>query len=331
MRQSPTLKKIAENLNLSISTVSRALKDHPDISSDTKTKVLALAELLDYDPNPYAVNLRTRNSNEFAVIVPSLSNFFYHSFIRSIEEDARRYGYSVIIYGSSNDPAIELEILKSCKHKRVSGIFIAITADTNDVDQFIKLDAQGVPVIFFDKVPSYESCNKICVGDAHASSLAAEAILAKKTKHVLGLFGNKNMSITQARLKNFTEVLMKDDPNINLIIEFATSSEEAENIVLKELNSNKKEFVVFCMSDEILVGAMKAIQRKGLKTPEDLGVISISDGMIPQLYYPEITYAETSGFKLGKLAFGRMMKCISGSPFVQTIIDQSILVSGGSL
>jgi LacI family transcriptional regulator len=85
------------------------------------------------------------------------------------------------------------------------------------------------------------------------------------------------------------------------------------------------------MTGEILIGAMKAILRIGLKTPADLGVIAISDGMIRKTFYPEITYAETSGFKLGKLAFGRMMKCIAGSSFVQAIIDESILVVGGSL
>lgn len=331
MRQSPTLKRIAEKLNLSISTVSRALKDHPDISEETKKKVIELAELLEYDPNPYAINLRTHNSREFAIIVPSLSNFFYHSFISSVEEDARRYGYSVIIYGSSNDPAIELEILKSCKHKRVSGVFVAITADTVDIDPFLKLDEHGTPIIFFDKVPAYESCNKICVGDVHASTLAAEAILQKKSKHVLGIFGDQNMSITQIRLKNFKEVLLTNNPNIQLDIKHAKSSEESESIAMAELNSDKTDRVIFCMSDEILIGAMKAIQRKELKTPADIGVIGISNGMIPQLYFPEITYAETSGFKLGKLAFGRMMKCIAGSPFVQTMVDQSILIAGGSL
>lgn len=332
MSQNPTLKKIAEKLNLSISTVSRALKDHPDISAETKRKVNELAELIEYDPNPYAVNLRTHNSKEFAVVVPSLSNFFYHSFISSIEEDARLYGYSVIIYRSSNDPKIELEILKNCRHKRVSGIFIAITSETKEIEPFLKLDTQGIPVIFFDKVPDYESCNKICVGDAHAATLAASEILKKETKHVFGIFGDKNMSITQVRLQKFSEVLLNANSDINLETVHATSSDEAETMTLKALaDYKKKDFVVFCMSDETLAGAMKAIQRKGLKTPEEIGVIAISDGMIPQLFYPEITYAETSGFKLGKLAFNRMMKCIAGSSFAQTIIDQSILIEGGSL
>ncbi|NII82140.1 LacI family DNA-binding transcriptional regulator [Pedobacter riviphilus] len=332
MRLNPTLKKIAEKLNVSISTVSRALKDHPDISPETKRKVNELAKLIEYDPNPYAVNLRTHSSKEFAIVVPSLSNYFYHSFISSIEEDARIYGYSVIIYRSSNDPAIELEILKSCRHKRVSGIFIAITAQTKDMEPFLKLDVQGIPVIFFDKVPNYESCNKICVGDAHAAELAAGEILKKGKKNIMAIFGDRNMSITKTRLERFTACIYDRDPDISLEIIHASSSEETEKKVLKALSTGiKKEFVVFCMSDEILAGAMKAIQRIGVKAPEDLGVIAISDGMIPQIFYPEITYAETSGFKLGKLAFSRMMKCIAGSSFVQTIIDESILVPGGSL
>ncbi|WP_316735220.1 LacI family DNA-binding transcriptional regulator [Pedobacter aquatilis] len=331
MKQNPTLKKIAERLSVSISTVSRALKDHPDISVDTKKKVNELAELLEYDPNPYAVNLRTHSSKEFAVVVPSLSNFFYHSFISAIEEDARVFGYSVIIYRSSNDPEIEQQILKSCRHKRVSGIFIAITSETKDIDPFLKLDVHGIPVIFFDKVPQYESCNKICVGDEHAANIAAEEILKKGITNVIGIFGDKNMSITKARLQKFTSVLSKDN-SIILKTAHAGSSEEAEQVTLSLLSDFKeKRFAVFCMSDEILAGSMKAIQRKGLQVPNDLGVIAISDGMIPLLFYPEITYAETSGYNLGKLAFGRMMRCIAGSSFAQTIIDESKLVVGGSI
>ncbi|WP_316809562.1 LacI family DNA-binding transcriptional regulator [Pedobacter agri] len=332
MRQNPTLKKIAERLSVSISTVSRALKDHPDISPETGKKVKELAELLEYDPNPYAVNLRTHSSKEFAIVVPSLSNFFYHSFISAIEEEARNYGYSVIIYRSSNDAKIEQEILKSCRHKRVSGIFIAITSETSDIEPFLKMDVHGIPVIFFDKVPQYESCNKICVGDEHAAALAAEEIIKKDIPNVLGIFGDQNMSITKARLEKFTAVLQKDGQAINLKTVHARSSAEAEQITMSLLPEwIGKKFAVFCMSDEILAGSMKAIQRKGLSAPADLGVIAISDGMIPLLFYPEITYAETSGSKLGKLAFNRMMRCIAGSSFAQTIIDESKLVAGGSI
>lgn len=332
MKPSPTLKKIAAQLNVSISTVSRALKDHPDISIETKRKINELAALIEYDPNPYAVNLRTHNNKEFAIVVPSLSNFFYHSFISSIEEDARKHGYSIFIYRSSNDVQIELEILKNCRLKRVSGVFISITTETKDIAPFLKLDEYGIPVIFFDKVPAYELCNKICIANEQAASLAALAILKKGSNDVLGIFGDPNMPITQVRYQTFNRVLVEGNPVIRLQNVNANSADEAEQLILTMLADYDGTYLtIFCMSDEILTGVMKAVQRKGLKFPKDIGIICISDGMIPKLFYPEITYAETSGFKLGKLALSRMMRCIAGSSFAQTIIDESCLVEGGSL
>jgi LacI family transcriptional regulator len=332
MKTNPTLKKIAEQLHLSISTVSRALKDHPDIAELTKRKVNELAELVEYDPNPYAVNLRTHNSKEFAVIVPSLSNFFYQSFIAAIEEQARKSGYSVMIFRSSDDPTIELELLKNCRHKRVSGIFIAITSQTTDIQPFLKLDHQGIPVVFFDKVPAYESCNRICVGDAHAAAIAAEHLLQKGINNVIGIFGDERLYITQLRLKKFQEILVNGSASLTIL--HASAADDAMKLTLKlqmPQNKNEQRMGIFCMSDEILTGTMKAVQRNGWKIPNELALISISDGMIPKLYFPEISYAETSGQKLGKLAFDRMMKCIQGSSFAQTIIDQSVLIEGGSV
>lgn len=330
MKQNPTLKKIAAQLNLSISTVSRALKNHPDISADTKQKVNELAALVEYDPNPYAVNLRTHNSREFAIIVPSLVNFFYQSFIAAIESLARENAYSVMIFRSSDDPAIELALLKNCRHKRVSGVFIATTSKTVDIQPFLKLDQHGIPVVFFDKVPAYESCNRICVGDTHAAEIAARHLLEKGIKKIIGIFGNEKLGITQLRLKKFQEILA--DGGASMTVLHADNTEEARDLTLKlALYEGQGKTAIFCMSDEILTGAMKAIQQKGWKIPADLAVLSISDGMIPKLYFPEITYVETSGQKLGKLAFDRMLKCIQGSSFAQTIIDESVLIEGGSV
>ncbi len=318
-------------LHLSIATVSRALKDHPDISAETKKRVKELAETIDYNPNPYAINLRNSNSKELAIIVPVLSNYFYHSFVSSVEEEARKYGYSITIYRSGNDPAQELEILKKCRQKHTNGIFVAITTSTSDITPFRKIESMGIPVVFFDKVPEEKSCNRACVADEQAAVLAAEAIIAKGKNEVLCIFGNGNMSITRTRLLGFTETFKQKAPATHLEIGYAENSSEAEQITLAAFEANAKLQAIFCMSDETLVGAMKAIQRKGLKFPQDIGIVAISDGFIPQLYFPEITYAETSGFKLGKLAFSRMIACLSGSTFAQTLTAESILIDGGSL
>ncbi len=326
---STTLKKISEVLGLSISTVSRALKNHPDISEKTKQKVIELATTLDYEPNANAIHLRTKNSKVFGVIVPSISNFFYDSFIASVEEESRKMGYSLIILQSSDNAEIELNNLKLCRQNRVNGIFVCITPSTQNIQPFLRLSEFNIPVIFFDKVPEFEACNKVCLADTQAAIIAANTILSKNKKKVLGIFGNKNMSITKKRLTAFEDAFTLKK-NI-LHVEYAHSKEEAHAITKQQLSLKHKPDTVFCMSDEILAGAMKAIQELHLTIPKDVAIISMSNGFFPKLYYPEITYVETSGYKLGQLAFSRMISYLAGSTFMQELTLDCILIEGQSI
>ncbi len=331
MKDATTLKKISRALNLSISTVSRALKNHPDISEKTKLKVTELAALLEYEPNAYAVQLRTNNSKVFGLMVPSVTYYFYDSFIAAMEEECRANGYSLMILQSGDNPAIEQENLRLCRQNRITGLFACITPNTTSINAFLKLDESGIPIIFFDKVPAFEACNKVCLADAAAAKIAAETIIYKKKKRVLALFGNNNLSITQRRLAAFTEIFRLNNIKALPGIEHVQNADEAKIKTHAAFKSKNKPDTIFCMSDEILTGAMKAIQELQLKIPHDITVISISNGIIPKLYYPEITYVETSGYKLGKLAFTRMMACLAGRTFVQELTVDSVLVEGGSI
>jgi LacI family transcriptional regulator len=327
-----TLKKLAAMLNLSIATVSRALKNHPDISDATKNKVKELAEVLEYEPNTYAVNLRTNHSREFGLIVPAISNDFYQSFISSMEEEARLSGYSLIILLSLDDPLIELQNLKRCKQSRMAGIFVSITSKTTNVSSFLKLDEeQHIPVIFFDLVPPFEACNKVCVDDAAAASIAAETLILRKKVRILAGFGNKQLSITQKRLVAFKDTFVKFSSDALIHYHHSNSSREAFTWFMETLNTPDRPDAIFCMSDDILIGAMKAIQTLHLRLPDDLGLIAISDGVVPHFYYPEITYIETSGYKLAKMAFSRMLACIAGSTYVRELKIEATLVEGGSI
>lgn len=326
-----TLKKISEVLGLSISTVSRALKNHPDIAEKTKQKVSDLAKTLDYEPNANAIHLRTQNSKVFGIMVPSISNFFYDSFIASVEEESRAQGYSVIILQSSDDTEIELSNLRLCRQNRITGLFACITPNTQDIHSFQKLSEFKTPVIFFDKVPVFESCNKVCLADTQGATIAAEAIINKKKKNILALFGNKNMSITKKRLEAFQDTFKTNDSKISLHIQHTHNSQEAFNVTKKVLQQKNKPDTIFCMSDEILTGSMKAIQELNFRVMKDVAVIAMSNGYIPKLYSPEITYVETSGYKLGKLAFSRMMACLAGSTFMQELTQECLLINGGSI
>ncbi len=321
-----TLKKLSEMLGLSISTVSRALKNHPDISDKTKLRVKELAHALDYEPNANAIQLRTSKNNLFGLIVPTISNFFYDSFISAVEEECRKKNYSMLILQSSDDVASEQESIKLCRQNRVAGLFACITSGTTDIELYQKLQHADVPVVFFDKVPDAENVVKVCMADADSAMIAANTIIKKGRKKVLALFGNSNLSITKKREAAFATIMNNKTETIILHV---NNTEEARLATANALQ--KKPDAVFCMSDEILAGAMKAVQQAGLKIPVDIAVIAISNGYIPKLYFPEITYVETSGYKLGKLAFEMMIGCMDGTNTSKEVIVESILVEGGSI
>ena len=326
---STTLKKIAEVLGLSISTISRALKNHPDISEKTKQKIVELANVLEYEPNVNAIHLRNKSNNVFGIIVPSISNYFYDSFIAAVEEESRKNNYSLMILQSGDKTEAEIQNIKLCRQNRITGLFSCLSTDTKNYEAYSKLKELNIPVVFFDKVPEEGNFNKVTVGDTLAARLAAKAILSKNKKNILAFFGNENLSITKKRVAAFKQTCNENSEGIKLTILHVSSSLEAENMGDKLLM--KKPDAIFCMSDEILTGVMKSIQKKKLNIPSDLSIIAISNGFIPKLYYPEITYVETSGYKLGKLAFASMLACLNGSTFIQEITTDSILVEGGSM
>jgi LacI family transcriptional regulator len=327
-----TLKKISEVLGLSISTISRALKNHPDISEKTKKKVIELAKALDYEPNANAIQLRTKHSKIFGLMVPTISNFFYDSFIASVEEESRKEGFSLIILQSSDDIEIENENLKLCRQNRVTGLFACLSSGTRDISSFQKMNDLDIKTIFFDIVPEMDGLNKVSMADTRVGEIAAEAIIDANKKDILSIFGNANLSITKKREFAFCQYFKIKSPTSKLKIEHAIDIENATQIALQHLKKQKTIDTVFCMSDEILIGVMKAIQKLKLNIPNDISVIAISNGFIPTLFYPSITYVETSGYQLGKLAFKQMMECLSESSdtMLETTVE-SKLVKGGSL
>jgi len=324
-----TLKKISEILGISISTVSRALKHHPDISVKTREKVIELARTLDYEPNANAVQLRTKNSKLLGLMVPTISNYFYETFIAAVEEEARKNGYAVMILQSGNDPLIESENLKLFRQNRVSGVFVCLSSNTKDMSGFEKMYELDIPVLFFDNVPQESGVNKICLADEKSAQLAAELILQHSYQSILAIFGNPALSITQKRkaaLKNAFQA----HPHIALLIEHANSSEDAKNICYEMLNKHLPD-IIFCMSDEILIGVLKTIQEKGLRYPDNIALLTISNGTIPKLFHPQITYIETSGEKLGKAAFAHMLTCIQSKIEPIELLVDAVLINGGSL
>jgi len=329
--QQSTLKKLSEVLGISISTVSRALKDHPDISDNTKKRVKELALALEYEPNTYAVQLRTRQSNVLGIMVPTIDNFFYDSFIAAVEEEARIHGYSVMIMQSRDKVQIETSNLSLFRKNMVMGLFASVSIETDNILPFRKMEEMKTPVVFFDRVPETGEYNKVCLADEEAARIAAETIIAKEKKNVLALFGHPHLSITRKRCTSFKNVFGQKAPQTKIDILYPESITESKKVALEALRAADRPDVIFCMGDLILIGVMYAIHELKLKVPEEIGVIGISNGLIPTMYHPKITYVETSGYKLGKLAFTQMLSCLKNGPCSDEVFLDSTLVEGGSL
>ena len=330
MHQS-TLKELADILGLSISTVSRALKDHPDISAATKKKVKELADMMEYEPNNYAVQLRTKQGSVLGILIPTIDNFFYDSFISAVEEEARAYGYSVLIMQSKDEAEIENTNLNLFRKNMVAGLFAAVSIETEDMKHFERLRELDIPLVFFDRVVDFKGCCKVCLSDEHAARIAAEAIIAKKKKKVLALFGHPHLSITQKRKESFEQTYAIQSPETELIIEYPENIVESKRVALLALKGTESPDVIFCMGDMILIGVMHAVHQLNLKVPQDVAIIGISNGFIPTMYNPKITYIETSGYKLGKLAFRQMLAIIKNEDVKKEVMLESHLVEGGSL
>lgn len=329
--QQSTLKELSEALGISVSTVSRALKDHPDISEATKRKVKELAAALEYEPNSNAVNLRTRQSNVLGILVPSIDNYFYDSFIAAVEEEARRHNFYVLVMQSRDQLEIETSCLHLFRKRIVSGLFASISVEIEDMTPFNKLREIGIPVVFFDRVPEVEGYHKVCLSDEKAAILAADKLIEKKKKKVLALFGHPHLSISRARCAAFQKTFREKAPDTELEIHYPEKTDTSRELLKSLYAEGKRYDAIFGMGDLILMGVMQAVHELGIKVPGEVGIISISNGFIPTLFNPKVTYVETSGGKLGHLAFSQMQQCLQQQTFAEHVFLDSVLVEGGSL
>jgi LacI family transcriptional regulator len=213
----------------------------------------------------------------------------------------------------------------------VSGVFACLASSAENLEVYQKMNEREIPVVFFDIVPKDNRFTKVRMADERCAIMAAENIIKRNAKKVLALFGDEALSITQKRKAAFQKFMTDFAPKIHCTYAHANSSKEAEQLMKKFATKSQKIDTVFCMTDEILIGVMKTIQELQFKVPSDIGVISISNGFIPNLYYPTISYVETSGFELGKLAFVQMMANMQGGKTQSELTVDAKFIEGGSM
>lgn len=312
----PTLKDIANRLNISISTVSRALKDHPDISESTRNKVKALAKHLDYVPHLIASRLRSGDSRIIALIVPKLSVYFYYSVINAVEKRASEAGYMLMIFQTNSLVENEDAILKRCRNLPVVGVMMALADSTRNMDIMHSLRSNNIPIVFYDRVPLSKTFDRVYFDGDGAAELAMSKLLANRPERVEVFLGSKSLSITEPRERGCNNALKTFNVKEAQVGKYYLDSEEQAETQATKVFARDQYSSFFCMSDELIAGVMKAAQKAGKENGKDFDIIGISNGIIPTYFHPNVQFIETNGYDLGQEAIRRLLQLMQGDSFV---------------
>jgi LacI family transcriptional regulator len=305
-----TIKDVAAAAGVNPSTVSRALNNHPDISTELKKKIQKIAEQLDYTPSATAVNLKNSSTKTIGLILPTISKFFFPEIIQAVNDVVIEAGFKVAIFNSDNDVLMEERHIKVCTKSNLDGILIAFTNETLNINHLEYAARYNIPIVLFDRVLPQTKYSTIVIDDHAAAKRCGEYLTSKGCRHVLGVFGSQQLEITKQRLSGIKKYFTKESgSNIQFDSIFVNDPMEAYNKVRKYCEENPGVDGVFTATDNVLVGTNAALFEQELIFK--INLVSISDGTIIKFNIPRIPYILHSGYEIGKNAVLQLMKQIN--------------------
>ncbi|OQP47438.1 LacI family transcriptional regulator [Niastella yeongjuensis] len=323
--ESVNIKKLAQLLNLSIATVSKALRDSYDISQETKDRVMALAKELNYQPNPHASFLRKQNSKTIAVIIPEIANNYFTLAINGIESVAQEKGYHVIIYLSHEDYNRELAFTRLLTSGRADGVLISVSSTTTDYTHLHDLQNKGLPIVFFDRVCENFNTVKVTTDDYQSGYLATSHLIDQGCKRIAHLAISQSLSIGNKRAKGYIQALQDNGftPDESLLIE-CTNNEEQDATLIKELLQQQKPDGIFAAVERYAIASYELCESLGLNIPEDVKVISFSNLQTASLLNPSLSTITQPAFEIGREAAAMLLKKLEKKNF--QLPDESIVI-----
>ncbi len=303
MDKPATIKDIAKHLNISISTVSRALRNASDVNADTKKAVMELSEQLNYQPNRLALSLRQKQTHTIGVIVPNL-DYVLASMVKGIDEVALEAGYTVMVCQSNESFGREIVNTKRLLDSLVDGFIISVSSETKSFDHFKKIQERNIPLVVFDRVTPDLIAPSVRIDNQEGGFQATEHLIEQGYKRIAILAGPKNLGISNQRLEGYLNALKKNKmkPDKDLIVYCDFNQDYAYFATQELLAMKKRPDAIFTISDRMALGAMLAIKEKGLKMPQDIGLVGFNNEPIVSLLTPGISSVELPAFDLGKAA-----------------------------
>ena len=306
-----SINDIARALGISPSTVSRALKDHPDISSETKKVVKAYAEKVNYRPNALALSLKMQRSNTLGLIIPEIVHHFFSTIISGIEEFAYDRGYRLIICQSNEDYKREVMNTQVLFDNRVDGMLISMSKTTHNHGHFKDLIDYGIPVVFFDRVSHEVETDRVVTADYDGAFLATTYLLEQGRRKILHLASPEHLIVSELRKEGYLQALAKYNtpPDESLVLACDTRQEV---IKLSDKIRSLAPYIdgLFAVNDFTAIAAMQVLQEAGYKIPEDIAVVGFGNDPIASIACPALTTIEQSGFEMGRQAVEILIKRI---------------------
>jgi len=303
-----TIKDIAAKLGISPSTVSRALKDHPDIGIETKKAVRELALEMNYKPNAMAINLRNSKSNIIGVIIPEIVHHFFSSVISGIEDVAYDAGYQVMVCQSNELYLREVKNTQALLLTRIEGLLVSVSKETKDFSHFKNLLDLKIPIVFFDRVCDEIAADKVIVDDFEGAYKIVSHMIEMGCKRIAHLGTEEDLIIGKNRKSGYIKALKDHGLSIDekLIVKCDTHS--AARVVTKRLvyELNPPDGI-FAVNDITAIGALQTVKECNLRIPEDICIAGFGNGLYSEFTDPPITTVEQNGYKMGQKAMNLLL------------------------
>jgi len=312
-----TIKDIAKILNISVSTVSRALRDTYDVNQETKEKVLALAAELNYKPNFNATGLAKGSTHNLGVILPFITNYYFSTVITGIQEVAYNNGYNIILFVTNDSPEREFDIIENLSVSSLDGLLVSISSDSDSCDHFQEIIDEGIPIVFFDRVASEIETSKVMQDDYNGAFEAVEHLISNGYTRIAHIAGPKGLSFTEARLRGYKAALSKHNIVLNedwiIYSGFSQDFGRSDTVQLMELE--QKPDAIFAVNDRKAIGAMIELKNRGIKVGEEFGVVGFTNDPMSTIISPSLSTIAEPAFEIGKLSCELLIKHITKKYF----------------
>ncbi len=308
-----TIHDIAKALNISASTVSRALKNNPLISEATREKIKKTAEEMGYRPNVLAANFRTKKTNTIGVVVPLINRHFFSSVISGIEDVAYRQGFAVVISQSNDNFEKENKIAQTLFANRVDGLIISIAMETTSFEHLKLFAERRIPLVFFDRVVDEIKAHKIVVDDFGGGYLATDHLVKQGRRRIAMIGGPLNLKIYQNRQNGYLAALTDAgiETDLSMVIHNSLTREDGTRAIEKLLSNPEPPDAIFCANDTTALSAIIYLRKMGIKVPDQIAIVGFSNEPFSEVVTPSISTIQQPGFEMGQKAAELIVKQIN--------------------